>query len=280
MTLGDEKKQVQDTLRPYSTCTIYSNGFVSIRLVQQEENYIFTPAGEQCFAANNFWPQAMRKHLVEQRIESGQERIESLHFLSPETGEEDGAIMPFRLAPSLCWAAQNDYLVSLGGRWDAVQLNNDYSLELGVSDGTMQLYLPYGTQLEQLPAIVNQERILAYPIDKVGIYCNEAFLAFDVAPQKENDRVLVPLRTIFEALGAEVSWNDERQQVTARRGEITVELTIGEEKMLKNDEVIQLDVPVKLVKDRTLIPIRAVAEAFGAKVEWNEGTQTVIIETN
>ena len=92
--------------------------------------------------------------------------------------------------------------------------------------------------------------------------------------------MLVPLRTIFEALGAEMSWNDERQQVTARREEITVELTIGEEKMLKNDEVIQLDVPAKLVKDRTLIPIRAAAEAFGAKVEWNEGTQTVIIETN
>ena len=112
------------------------------------------------------------------------------------------------------------------------------------------------------------------------IILNGEILEFDVAPQKENDRVLVPLRTIFEALGAEVSWNDERQQVTARREEITVELTIGEEKMLKNDEVIQLDVPAKLVKDRTLIPIRAAAEAFGAKVEWNEGTQTVIIETN
>ena len=135
------------------------------------------------------------------------------------------------------------------------------------------------TKLDQAPQI-DYNRVLEMNGSSIFVLLNEKQLEFDVAPQKENDRVLVPLRTIFEALGAEMSWNDERQQVTARREEITVELTIGEEKMLKNDEVIQLDVPAKLVKDRTLIPIRAAAEAFGAKVEWNEGTQTVIIETN
>lgn len=135
------------------------------------------------------------------------------------------------------------------------------------------------TKLDQAPQI-DYNRLLEMNGSSIFVLLNEKQLEFDVAPQKENDRVLVPLRTIFEALGAEMSWNDERQQVTARREEITVELTIGEEKMLKNDEVIQLDVPAKLVKDRTLIPIRAAAEAFGAKVEWNEGTQTVIIETN
>jgi len=50
--------------------------------------------------------------------------------------------------------------------------------------------------------------------------------------------------------------------------------------LVKNGESIMLDVPARLVGSRTLVPVRAVSEGLGAKVDWDEGTQTVVIESN
>ena len=90
----------------------------------------------------------------------------------------------------------------------------------------------------------------------------------------------MPLRAIFEALGATVDWNDSTQAVTAERWEISIYLSIGSNVLIKNGERITLDVPAQLVGGRTLVPVRAVAESFGAMVDWDDSTQTVIIETD
>ena len=102
---------------------------------------------------------------------------------------------------------------------------------------------------------------------------------FDQPPIIENGRTLVPLRVIFEALGAEVTWEDETQTVGATKGDTVISLQIGSAEMKINDTVKTLDVPAKLVNSRTLVPVRAVAEAFGCKVGWDGVTNTVIIET-
>ncbi|MBR5586889.1 MAG: leucine-rich repeat protein [Clostridia bacterium] len=101
----------------------------------------------------------------------------------------------------------------------------------------------------------------------------------DQPPIIENGRTLVPLRVIFEALGAEVTWEDETQTVGATKGDTVISLQIGSAEMKINDTVKTLDVPAKLVNSRTLVPVRAVAEAFGCKVGWDGVTNTVIIET-
>ena len=106
-------------------------------------------------------------------------------------------------------------------------------------------------------------------------------LSFDVPPQIINDRTMVPLRAIFEALGAEVEWENETQTATATKDGITVSVTIDSNKMQKNAEEIELDVPARLVEDsRTLVPLRAISEAFGCQVEWNEELQRVDIYSN
>ena len=99
----------------------------------------------------------------------------------------------------------------------------------------------------------------------------------DVPAQTINDRTMVPLRAIFEALGASVDWDDATQTVTSVRGDITVTLEINSDTLYKNGEGKTLDVPAQLVDERTLVPVRAVAEAFDARVEWDEETQTVTI---
>ena len=93
----------------------------------------------------------------------------------------------------------------------------------------------------------------------------------------ENDRTLVPFRAIFEALGATVEWEPSTQTVTSTRGATTVKLNIGDDKLYKNGSAVTIDTPARLVKDYTMVPVRAVVEAFDATVDWNGENRTVTI---
>lgn len=94
----------------------------------------------------------------------------------------------------------------------------------------------------------------------------------------DNGRTLVPVRAIFEALGASVEWYSETGTVVSKKGKTTVKMTIGSSTMQKDGKDITLDVPAQLINDRTLVPVRAIAEAFGCNVDWNGNTQTVTIK--
>jgi hypothetical protein len=104
-------------------------------------------------------------------------------------------------------------------------------------------------------------------------------LTFEVAPIIEDGRTLVPLRAIFEALGATVSWDAETQTATAVKGDTTVVITIGSTEPTVNGEVTTLDVPAKIVEDRTLAPLRFVGEAFGGTVGYDADTELITINT-
>lgn len=102
-------------------------------------------------------------------------------------------------------------------------------------------------------------------------------IAFDVPPQIINERTLVPMRAIFEALGAEVQWNGETQTVTAANNNTTVQMTIGSVAMYVGATEVILDTPPQIVDERTLVPVRAVAESFDCDVDWDGDSRTVII---
>ncbi|KKM12453.1 hypothetical protein SY88_03350 [Clostridiales bacterium PH28_bin88] len=102
-------------------------------------------------------------------------------------------------------------------------------------------------------------------------------LDFDVAPVLESGRVLVPVRVIFEAFGATVDWDTATNTITARRDNDTIKLTIGNKTAHKNGEAVELDVPAKIIRGRTLVPVRFVSEALGAKVLWDSKNQVVSI---
>jgi hypothetical protein len=111
----------------------------------------------------------------------------------------------------------------------------------------------------------------------IRVVLNGTPLAFDQPPIILDGRTLVPLRAIFEALGANVQWNSSTQTVTATRGNITVTLRIGSDYITRNGEQIRLDVPAGVIGGRTLVPTRAVSESFGAQVDWDRNTRTVTI---
>ena len=111
---------------------------------------------------------------------------------------------------------------------------------------------------------------------KVIVNDNEVHFS-DQAPVIDNDRTLVPMRAIFEALGATVGWDQDTKTVTSYDpvSETSIVLQIDSDKMFVNDTEVKLDVPAKLVNDRTLVPVRAIAEGMNSTVSWDQDTKTV-----
>lgn len=95
---------------------------------------------------------------------------------------------------------------------------------------------------------------------------------------KSTGRTLIPIRVVTEAMGGVAEWNQDTWQVTVRLGAKYMTMTIGEKDAIANGLPIQLDQPPILWKDRTMVPARAVAEAFGAAVSWDERSFSVDIK--
>lgn len=116
--------------------------------------------------------------------------------------------------------------------------------------------------------------------DTIRVTLNGRAINFGpVAPMQQAGRVLVPLRGVFEALGAFVDYNNATQSITATRGDTRVQLTIGSARAYVNGAARALDVPAQVQSGRTLVPLRFVSEALGATVLWNDAQRQVLITT-
>ncbi len=114
----------------------------------------------------------------------------------------------------------------------------------------------------------------------ISVYVDGEKVSYDSQPITQNGSTLVPLRQTFEALGASVVWNSATQTITANKDETDIKLTIGSKTAYKDGKSFNISVPASVVSGRTYVPLRFVAESFGADVSWNGGTQTVIIESS
>ncbi len=113
----------------------------------------------------------------------------------------------------------------------------------------------------------------------ISVYVDGEKVVYDSQPITKNGSTLVPLRQTFEALGASVEWNSSTQTIIANDDDTTIKLTIGSNTAYKNGDSFNISVPPAVVSGRTYVPLRFVAESFGADVRWDGGTQTVIIES-
>ena len=109
------------------------------------------------------------------------------------------------------------------------------------------------------------------------IYLNNQVLSTEVSPIQQNGRVLVPMRSIFEDLGATVNYNDLNRSITATKGDTVIRMALGSSNATVNGLAYKLDVPAKAYYGRTLVPLRFVSEAMGAKVDYNANTRVVMI---
>lgn len=116
----------------------------------------------------------------------------------------------------------------------------------------------------------------ADPVVKVVID-GQAVTFTDAAPIIDNGRTLVPLRAIFEAMGATVTWDAATSTATGVKGDTKVVVAIGSVSPTINGTVKTIDVPAKIVNSRTLAPLRFVCEAFGGTVSWDATTYTAAV---
>lgn len=122
--------------------------------------------------------------------------------------------------------------------------------------------------------------------DAITVTINGETLNTPIPAQIVNDRTMLPMRSIFEKLGAVVTWVGADQLIFATKGNTFITLKIGVPQMSvqttesTESKITELDTAPFIENDYTLVPVRAIAESLNANVEWDGEIKTVAITTN
>ncbi len=109
--------------------------------------------------------------------------------------------------------------------------------------------------------------------EKIQIDANDV----NVMPTVIDGRTLVPVRFVAESFGATVGWDEATSEVKIELGEDTILMTLDKTAYTVNGEAKELDVPARTMYDRTMVPVRAISEAFGKVVFWDEENELIVI---
>lgn len=119
----------------------------------------------------------------------------------------------------------------------------------------------------------------AQPSTAIRVHIDGHIVTFDTDPLIENDTTLVGFRAVLEALGAEVTWDDASESVTAVKDDIVIVLTVGSDTAYVNGEAYTLLAAPVIVDDSVLVPVRFLAERFGLEVSWNGETRLITVSS-
>jgi len=180
-------------------------------------------------------------------------------------------LVPFIKIPDV-YIGKVEY--ELNGRFLAAQSNLPYGIELqagAVPEGSVlkiRVYNKAGKLVASRSYGISSQ--IAVDVDGTG-------QTFDQNPLTLSGSTMVPLRAIFETMGAEVSYDAATKTVTAQKGCTVGVLTIDQKTAYVNGTKVQLEVPAQLVNGFTVAPARFAAEAFGGQVTWDGKLRTVNI---
>lgn len=120
---------------------------------------------------------------------------------------------------------------------------------------------------------------VSYAKNDIKLFVDGNQVVDDVAPAVVNNRILVPVRSVFEELGAEVTWIGSRKQVIIRTVTTRIVFNLGKSKVYVDDKGYNLDVAATAIDGRTMIPVRFVSEKLGYEVQWSQENNSVHINT-
>ena len=108
---------------------------------------------------------------------------------------------------------------------------------------------------------------------------NEAVVFEDQQPVIIEGHTLVPVRAVFEKAGATVTWDQPTQTATISNDEYVVTIKYGDSVMYRNGVAIELEQPADVINNRTMIPVRAIAEAMNYAVTWDGHHSLILVST-
>ncbi len=170
----------------------------------------------------------------------------------------------------------NNY--GLKGIDPGLRINIDSAWTDGCEDATKFYFVAVWQDAE-----VRDDVVIKLYIDSPKMSVNDKYVDIDnlgTSPCIINSRTMVPIRAVIEAMGGEVSWNQNLKQVTLKLDGKTLYLRIGESYAFDENNSYKLDSAPVNMNGRTLLPIRAVIEYFGGSVSWNNSSRIVTIKYN
>ncbi|MFR2182321.1 MAG: copper amine oxidase N-terminal domain-containing protein [Hominilimicola sp.] len=117
------------------------------------------------------------------------------------------------------------------------------------------------------------------PSDTPYIEFDGNILGFDVPPVIEDGSTLVPMRFLFEQMGADVEWDGKTQTATATLDNKAVTFSIDNVNARINNKPAKMDVPARLVNGKTMVPLRFLSENMGYDVDWDADSRTAIVNS-
>lgn len=163
---------------------------------------------------------------------------------------------------------------------DEVVVTDKNGKELSVKDkgnGKFTFTMPASKVEIEATFVPERDKTIVLTIGSVEATVFDTPVINDVAPVARNNRTMLPIRFVAEALGARVDWDANQQKVTIVRDTLVIEIFLNSDVAFVNGQPVQLDAPAFAENNRTYLPLRFVAENLGAVVEWDSATQTVTI---
>lgn len=203
----------------------------------------------------------------------------------------------YRCAPTVKNSTSVAHAITLkkvNGKWCI--LKDEYEEKDGIKQKLLKLFIEKQISLEEAKKLVLSESesqinsrihkladmmqeikevnpvllFVGKPIAYAGGTAGKIDTDIRVIPVVEDERTLIPLRFIAEKLGAQVQWDESTATAEIKNDLHKIEITLGENSLKVDGKKITLDVPAKLMQDRVMVPLRAVTDAFGKKVLWDE----------
>lgn len=137
------------------------------------------------------------------------------------------------------------------------------------------LYLCY--EIETLGPKGAGATVVGCPLKSIKVTYNGQHIYFDQQPIMQSNRVMVPIRAIFETMGYTVTWDQETQTAYADHGTRSIAITVGDSVIRHADGTYTCDVAPMNVAGRILVPVRAVADLSGHTITWDQENLTARI---
>ncbi len=207
-------------------------------------------------------------------------------WLRAELQDASGAVQRVDLATNVNWVGWRTLQVDLTGLAAAAPLSLKriypvVTVEQRSSrplQGTLHfrnLRLKFAAAAEEPLATPN---LLQLTVGERTITVDGVVSAMDVAPVIVGDRTFVPLRFISEALLAQVIWEGATKNATIIQDSRWIDLWPGDNLMVVDGGRVELDVPPQLISNRTMLPLRAVAQALNLNVQWDPTTRQITLQ--